>query len=265
MFEKIHTLRLLFADDDNALRLMMGGILHDMGYEVTTCGTGREAINHIKEEAFDVIMLDYKMPELTGLNVLQWMNEQHVDTPVLILTGAGDEVVAVEAMKLGAYDYLRKEHVDVEHMPIIINGVHERYLFKRDKEAREKIVRTSRETAQGFSDTVATVSEIVEHSLLEMSATIERCEQLLAATQGDDQRAALEEIISGLRQNYSVISFALHSVRGMASGLPDQISKPQESSSVSVPVSLSAPAAENKRADVSAADNIVSQVAQILR
>ena len=229
MFQKYDTLRILFADDDNALRLLMGGLLGDMGYQVTTCATGREAINHLKMEQFDVIMLDYKMPDLTGLNVLQWMNEQHVETPVLMLTGAGDEVVAVEAMKLGAYDYLRKEHVDVEHMPIIINGVHERYLFKREKDAREKIVRLSRETAEGFSETISTVSDIVTHSLNEMAATIGQCEQLLSAMQEGEPQRMLEEITSGLRQNYSVILFALQSVRGMASGLPDQIAKPHES------------------------------------
>jgi DNA-binding NtrC family response regulator len=83
--------------------------------EVVVAMSGQEAINLMRtdRDGFDVIVLDYLMPDLNGLDVLRWMHEAGVETPAFILTAAGSESVAVEAMKLGAYDYCRKEGVQV--------------------------------------------------------------------------------------------------------------------------------------------------------
>lgn len=62
------------------------------------------------------------------------MYEQKNETPVLMLTAAGTENIAVEAMKLGAYDYIKKDQLDLEHLPINLNGIYERYLFRKERE-----------------------------------------------------------------------------------------------------------------------------------
>ena len=101
-------LNLLLVDDEETFVKVLALHLKDnYGYCTTIAFSGREAIKAIEESrtGFDVILLDYKMPEMNGLNVLQWMLEQKNQTPVVMLTGAGSEEVAVEALKLGAYDY----------------------------------------------------------------------------------------------------------------------------------------------------------------
>ncbi|MBM4162614.1 MAG: response regulator, partial [Ignavibacteria bacterium] len=98
---------LLIVDDDDSFRIAMKQILSSSGrYRVRSCESGESAIEALQQERFDVVILDYRMGGISGLNVLQWMHEQKIDTPVVMMTAAGSESVAVEAMKLGAYDYV---------------------------------------------------------------------------------------------------------------------------------------------------------------
>lgn len=133
-------LRILLVDDEEVLRSILRNNLQSTDkFVCTECESGEDAIGLMNRLHFDVIILDYKMPGISGLNVLQMMCEQKNETPVLMLTAAGSENIAVEAMKLGAYDYMRKDQLDLDHLPIILNGIHERYLFRKERE-RNKIV-----------------------------------------------------------------------------------------------------------------------------
>lgn len=193
-------LRLLYAEDDDSLRLTLTQYLStEAGYQVESCSTGEEAIELLKQQSFDVVLLDYKMPGISGLNVLQWMYEQKMDTPVLMLTGAGTETVAVEAMKLGAYDYIRKEHVEIFHLPIIINGVYERYLFKKEKEKR---IRSEEEKARAIKDVGALRESI--------TAMVEIMNDVL--TKLNAQPLNEEKNVELLKQQYSVITFGFRSL-----------------------------------------------------
>jgi DNA-binding NtrC family response regulator len=107
-------LKVLVAVDDELFREFIKQSLMKYSYDVVLCSNGQEAIDLLIQQTFDVILLDYKMPERSGLNLLQWMYEQKNNTPVILLTGDGSEHIAVEAMKLGVYTYLQKETADME-------------------------------------------------------------------------------------------------------------------------------------------------------
>lgn len=133
-------LRILLVDDEEPLRNILRKYLESTDkFECTECESGEDAVGLLNRLQFDVIILDYKMQGISGLNVLQMMCEQKNETPVLMLTAAGSENIAVEAMKLGAYDYIRKDQLDLEHLPIIINGIYERYLFRKERETNKLI------------------------------------------------------------------------------------------------------------------------------
>lgn len=89
-------LSVLLVDDEGFFISLIASQLQDeYGYKVDTAFTGREAVDKIAKakRAYDVILLDYMMPEMSGLNVLQWMHEQKNETPVVMLTAAGSENV----------------------------------------------------------------------------------------------------------------------------------------------------------------------------
>ena len=100
--------KILLIDDDEGLNHFLSRFFKRKGYDVNTCLSGEDAIRKINSESFDLILLDYKMPGLNGLETLGKIKEAQVKTPVIIMTAYGSTDTAIEAMKRGAYDYLSK-------------------------------------------------------------------------------------------------------------------------------------------------------------
>ncbi len=100
--------KILLIDDDDGLVHFLSRFFTRKGYAVTACSGGRAAIDMISRETFDLILLDYKMPDLNGLDTLSEIRAVEVKTPVIMMTAYGTTDLAIEAMKRGAYDYLVK-------------------------------------------------------------------------------------------------------------------------------------------------------------
>ena len=102
-------LRILFADDENHLRELMQMELPRMGHEVTVCPDGTAALKALERGGpFDAALLDLRMPGLTGIEVLGEIRRLSPETQVVILTGQASVDTAVQALRLGAFDYLTK-------------------------------------------------------------------------------------------------------------------------------------------------------------
>jgi CheY-like chemotaxis protein len=214
---------LLMVDDDDAFRIAMKQALSTGGkYRVRSADSGEAAIEALQHDRFDVILLDYRMPGISGLNVLQWMHEQKIETPVVMMTAAGSEGVAVEAMKLGAYDYVRKEQVEIDHIGILIDGVYERYMFRKEKERREAIEREREKSLvaiETFHSTLASIAQIVNNSLSMVSLNIQEHETKVRPFVSDEGEQRLAQVFADLKQEYSVIASAVKSMLDMANVL----------------------------------------------
>ncbi len=101
-------LRILFADDEAHLRDLMAMELPRIGHEVTVCPDGVAAVKALEKGMYDVALLDIKMPGLTGIEVLAKVKQASPDTAVIIMTGHATVDTAVQALRLGAFDYLTK-------------------------------------------------------------------------------------------------------------------------------------------------------------
>jgi DNA-binding NtrC family response regulator len=100
--------RILIIDDEPLMRISIADALKAEGYHVTVAGTGPEGVDFIKKEQFDVIISDLRLPGLDGLQVLSTSKEISARTGVILITAHGSVETAVEAMKVGAYDYVTK-------------------------------------------------------------------------------------------------------------------------------------------------------------
>ena len=103
-------IKVLIAEDEPHLGDILEGFLRGRGYAVTTCREGRAALRALREEAYDVALLDIVMPEMDGLEVLRQIREEPTPPEVIIITGNGTIETAITAMKLGAYDYMSKPY-----------------------------------------------------------------------------------------------------------------------------------------------------------
>jgi DNA-binding NtrC family response regulator len=100
--------RLLIVEDRDSLRRMLERALGQEGYEVSAAADGRAGIRLLAERPFDLVLTDLKLPDVSGLEVLEASRTAQPRVPVVVLTGYGTVGTAVEAMKLGAYDFLEK-------------------------------------------------------------------------------------------------------------------------------------------------------------
>src|SRR3990170_7260499 len=101
-------MRVLVVDDEEAFRILMESELGRVGFSVECVKSGEEALGALAAQDFEVVLLDLKMPGLGGMETLKRMREAGVAAEVIILTGHPDIDDAIQAMKLGAYDYLTK-------------------------------------------------------------------------------------------------------------------------------------------------------------
>lgn len=98
---------LIFDDDKNFVRILMQELVEE-GYEVQKCESIPQAIERLEKDGYDVLLLDLNMPGFHGLEVLKKIRALDIPVEVIVLTGHGTVASAVEAMKLGAYDFLAK-------------------------------------------------------------------------------------------------------------------------------------------------------------
>jgi two-component system, NtrC family, response regulator AtoC len=100
--------RILVADDEEDLRTFLAESLERAGHEVTQVADGAAALRAAHEEPFDVVLTDLRMPGTDGMTVVRTVRTEQPDVEVIVITAFGDVATAVEAMKLGAFDYLEK-------------------------------------------------------------------------------------------------------------------------------------------------------------
>src|SRR5919202_3157347 len=137
-------LRILFADDEAHLRDLMAMELPRLGHEVQVCPDGSAALKALEKGSFDAALLDLKMPGLTGIEVLGKIRALSPETQVVILTGQASVDTAVQALRLGAFDYLTKPCTWAE-LEVILTRVAER----RDLANKATALETRLKAAEG--------------------------------------------------------------------------------------------------------------------
>ena len=106
--------KILVVDDELNMRKTLSGILLQQGYDVKVCGDGKKAIEVLGVEQFNLIITDIKMPHMDGMVMLSALREKNNEIPVIIITGHATVDSAINAVKLGAYDYIRKPYMPEE-------------------------------------------------------------------------------------------------------------------------------------------------------
>lgn len=100
--------KILVVDDEASIRLSLEESLKKAGYKTASAETGADALVLVKSDNFDLVITDLKMPGVTGLELLEALRNQSNETPVIMMTAYGDVSTAVEAMRLGAYNFIQK-------------------------------------------------------------------------------------------------------------------------------------------------------------
>ncbi|MCK5093898.1 MAG: response regulator, partial [Spirochaetes bacterium] len=117
--------RILIVDDEENILKLLSRFLADMGYTTDTTVSGLWTVENVNAREYDLVLLDLRLPDMNGLEVLKEIKKQDSSISVLIMTGYGKVETAVTAMKLGADDYLLKPFKSLDALGIIINRIKE--------------------------------------------------------------------------------------------------------------------------------------------
>jgi len=120
---------ILVVDDEEAFRYMLSSLLTGAGYTVDTANDGVQAINAVQNKLYHVVLCDMKMPKVDGLEVLKFIRANVPGLEVIMLTGVADVKMAVECMKVGAYDYITKPTTSDELLSTISRALERRQLL----------------------------------------------------------------------------------------------------------------------------------------
>ena len=217
------SLRVLLVDDEDSFRLSIEmGLKMTSTFVIESCASGEEAVDLLKRETFDVILLDNRMGEMSGMDVLEWMHKQKISTPVILVTAAGSESTAIEALQLGVYDYIRKDHLDIERLSLAIKSVDERYQYRKqiiENDAKERLLLEKQhelDSLRTFHDTVNSIGQLVEKSLGDLSSALKRQENALLATVKEGKEQECKDIFTELKQGLEVIASGVSSMRSLS-------------------------------------------------
>jgi len=125
--------RILIADDDASIRFFLGELLKKEGFEFDFAGTGAEALERLKKNTYSLVLLDEKMPNMSGIEVLRHIKSEGYPMPVIMVTAYGSKELAMRAIRDGAYDFFTKP-VDIGIVRTFINRAIEKYELQREIE-----------------------------------------------------------------------------------------------------------------------------------
>ena len=120
---------ILIVDDEETFRYMLSSLLAGAGYSIDTTNDGVAAINAVQSKRYDVVLCDVKMPKVDGVEVLRFLKSNFPAIEVIMLTGFTDIKIAVECMRVGAYDYITKPTTSEELLSTIERALERRKLL----------------------------------------------------------------------------------------------------------------------------------------
>ena len=147
--------KILVIDDEPGIREFLEIMLHKSGYLVETVADGLKAIDKIESNLFDLAIVDIQMPVMNGIEVLKKINEKSPETSVIMITAYASHETAIEAMKLGAYDYITKPFKIDEIKLVIKNALEKKRLERENVRLRKEL-----ETKFGFGHIIGRSPEL---------------------------------------------------------------------------------------------------------
>jgi two-component system NtrC family response regulator len=198
----LNRLRVLFADDEAALRELMRDELPRLGCDVTVCADGASAVAALERTAYDCLIVDLDMPGMSGLEVIARMREISPDTDAVVLTGKSSLESAIAALRYGAFDYLTKPCRLFELKALLERVAEKRSLAKRYRAVKRQLERIEGNTQLiGSSAAMAQVRALIARVAPTNSTVLIRGEtgtgkELVARSLHEQSRRADEPFVA---------------------------------------------------------------------
>lgn len=188
---------IMVVDDEEAVRSVLKRMLESIGYQVVTAADGQEALYKLSLDEARIMLLDIMMPNMSGIDVLKKLANDHTDCCVIMVTAVADMQTAINAMQLGAADYITKpfDHDEIQDkLNNAIDRFHQSLLEKNRYETLQRnVVEQTERMQEQFNELVSSLAR--EHKLLHE----------LAAKKSDGGKTALSSLPKELQEPISSV------------------------------------------------------------
>ncbi len=159
----MHLARLLLIEDDHSYANLIQKFLSKKGFEVENYYAGKEALSVLKKQSFDLVLSDFRLPDMTGMEILEWVKTEYPHIPVVLITGYSDIRTAVKSMKMGAFEYISKPINPDELLAAIESALQNSKDSENESEAKgrkpsEGFIAGKSPSAQSIQEQVALVA-----------------------------------------------------------------------------------------------------------
>jgi DNA-binding NtrC family response regulator len=154
--------KILIIDDERAIRRALREILEFEDFQVDEAENGKEGVDKAKRTLYDIIFCDIKMPEMDGMEVLDALNKEKIESPVIMISGHGTIETAVEAIKRGAFDFIEKP-LDLNRILVTVRNAKDRVvLVQETKELKTTVKKFKGSSIIGESEGILKIKEMIE-------------------------------------------------------------------------------------------------------
>jgi putative nucleotidyltransferase with HDIG domain len=216
---------ILIADDEEAIREVVSTLLEAQGYQCSSVGNGRQALEVLGEHPIDLVLSDMVMPEMDGLQLLSWLHTHERDIPVIMVTAMHDVSTALEAMRRGAYDYILKPFERDQLLMGVRRALEHRRLIVENRSYQKNLERLVQQRTAELKNALSQLEESYDETLealggaldLKDSETEGHCKRVMVFTLAIARAMGIEP---SLLPQLARAAF-LHDIGKMA--IPDRI------------------------------------------
>lgn len=154
--------KILVIDDERSIRRALKEIFEFESYDVHEAENGKEGLEKIKNNSYDLVFCDIKMPEMDGIEVLEAVQKEKIDVPMIMISGHGNIETAVESIKKGAFDFIEKP-LDLNRILVTLRNAKERVQLVEEKNVLKTTVRKFKGSSIiGETDGIVKIKEMIE-------------------------------------------------------------------------------------------------------
>ena len=205
--------KILVIEDEDLVRQSYNDMFSNFGYEVESVPNGREGMSRITKQDYDIVVTDLNMPEMNGIDVLKYIKKKKPYIEVIVITGYATLENAIEAMKVGAYDYFAKP-VDIEHVRIVISKCVKQIQSRKENEELRSLTQRLKELNELKDKFITITNHELRTPVTVLKGYIELVDYFLEESRDENVNEAIEiisetmsELVSIVEQMHDISSF----------------------------------------------------------
>jgi len=167
------TVNILLVDDEPLVLNSLSGLLKEFGYSVTPCRNGREAMERFKENNVDIVLTDIKMPQISGIELLERIHDVRKETPVILMTAYAQMDMAVAGIKHGAFDFIIKPYYPEYLVYAIEKAVKYNKLLQTDRDYKRLLESTVEQRTKELANALSLVRNVSKEMIERLTSMAE--------------------------------------------------------------------------------------------